>query len=99
MESLRASVRAHHSRLAAWTHLSCSLLTPGEQQLKKLFTHQRLPSTTAKLLNPMASSLRLTTSNNSDTFQKDQAMSGGSVRVQAFSGNTFSWSFWISAAM
>lgn len=39
------------------------------------------PSTTAKFWNPMASSLRLTTSDNSDTFQKHEAVSGGSCGV------------------
>lgn len=53
------------------------------QQLKELLTPQRLPSTTAKFLNPMASSLRLTTSSSSDTFHKHQAVSEGGVHAGA----------------
>lgn len=41
----------------------------------------------------MASSLRLTTSNNSDTFQKDQAISGGSVHTRVGASEGVQWEY------
>lgn len=64
-------------------HKHASKASAHHQQLKELLTPQRLPSTTAKFLNPMASSLRLTTSSSSDTFHKHQAVSEGGVHAGA----------------